>query len=501
MKWKKYGLPVFSMVAAAAFLAICSKSSPLYPMNDWVDVNCFFTVGKSILHGIVPYRDLYEQKGPILYFYYAVAALFSETSYIGPYILDSIFFGLFLYFSGKTAQLYLGESKWVYGIVLVLAAAIPTSRAFSHGGSVELISLWPLIYSLYAVARAIREKRVLKGWEAFRIGACCAMVLYIKFTVCGFFLGLALFVACWYLLWERRFLPLLKAVGAFLGGIVAVSAAVFAYFLLNGALDDLFTVYFYNNLFLYPEDIEGSRLTLIWNCLKRTLEVNSGYAPFICIGLLGLLLQFRRRSRELMAVLLSFAGLVVGTYWGGRGYTYYGLILAAFAVYGLIAIGELVEFLRLGSLYRKILQGRSVISWILIALLGVGLLWNSCQVSSNVYLMSYEKEDMPQYQFAEHINQVENATLLNYGFLDGGFYYAADVLPTCRFFCYLNIPLNDLWTEQRQLIQEGQVDFIVTRHYPLTQYSVNSSQYGLIDTAQMVFEGYDYTYYLYGKTE
>ena len=53
-------------LAAFVMILLCSKSSPLYPMNDWVDVNCFFTVGRGMLHGLVPYRDLYEQKGDLL---------------------------------------------------------------------------------------------------------------------------------------------------------------------------------------------------------------------------------------------------------------------------------------------------------------------------------------------------------------------------------------------------------------------------------------------------
>lgn len=499
MKRKNLTLPLFCMAAAAAFLAICSKSSPLYPMNDWVDVNCFFTMGKGILNGIVPYRDLYEQKGPILYFYYAVAALISDTSYIGPYLLDTLSFGLFLYFSGKIAELHLGKSLWTYPIVLLLAALIPNSPAFSHGGSVELISLWPLAYGLYAVNLAIHQQRLLKWTESFFIGCGCAMVVYIKFTIAGFYLGLALFVALWYLLWEQKYLELLKTIGAFLGGIGAVSGLVFAYFLIYGALDDLFTVYFYNNLFLYPEAVTD-RWKLIWTCLMRTLENNPSYSWLLLLAVTGLL-DNSGKGRTLTALLLSFAGLTIGTYWGGRGYTYYGLILAAFCVYGLIGVVKLLEFLRLGELYRKFTDGWPLVSWLLIVILSVSLLLNVFRTSQNVYLMSYEKEDLPQYQFAEYINEVEDATLLNYGFLDGGFYYAADVLPTCRFFCYLNIPLPEIWWEQNTLIQAGEVDFIVTRHYALSQYGVDSSRYTLLATADMPFEGYDFTYYLYGKTE
>ena len=32
---------LFALIAALGVMTVCSKSSPLYPFNDWVDVNCF----------------------------------------------------------------------------------------------------------------------------------------------------------------------------------------------------------------------------------------------------------------------------------------------------------------------------------------------------------------------------------------------------------------------------------------------------------------------------
>lgn len=68
---------LFIAATAIVTITICTKSSPIYPFNDWVDANCFLTVGKSMLHGKVPYQDLYEQKGPLLYILHALAALIS----------------------------------------------------------------------------------------------------------------------------------------------------------------------------------------------------------------------------------------------------------------------------------------------------------------------------------------------------------------------------------------------------------------------------------------
>ena len=50
---------LYCLLAAFVVLTICTKSSFLYPFNDWVDANCFFTVGKSMAEGKVLYRDIY----------------------------------------------------------------------------------------------------------------------------------------------------------------------------------------------------------------------------------------------------------------------------------------------------------------------------------------------------------------------------------------------------------------------------------------------------------
>ena len=63
----------FCLVIAFAGLMICSRSSFLYPYNDWNDANSYFTMGKGMMNGLVIYRDLYDQKGPYLYLLYGIA--------------------------------------------------------------------------------------------------------------------------------------------------------------------------------------------------------------------------------------------------------------------------------------------------------------------------------------------------------------------------------------------------------------------------------------------
>ncbi len=496
---KRNALLLFSFFMAAGVLLTCTKSSPLFPMNDWVDVNCFFTVGKSMLQGVVPYRDLYEQKGPVLYFLYAVAALISSKDFFGVYLLEVAAYGLFLYFSGKIAMLYLGKSAMTYLIVAILAVVLPISPAFAHGGGAEELMLFMLAYGLYSVTRALHEKRRLTFWEAFWNGVFAACVLFIKFTALGFYMGLVLFIILHHLTDGFQWKALLITAGQFLVGVAAVTAAVALYFGIHGAIDDLFTVYFYNNLFLYPQEVEGTRLSLIQTCLKNTLAANSSYAPLIYLSLALFAVELRLRWRDTVMALLCFVGLVIGTYWGGRGYTYYGLILAVFAIYGLTAIARLFQIGHVSALLSQGLQGHRWLVRLVLGLFAVFMLTVGYSGSRNAYLMDYDRADLPAYRFAETVNKVENPKILNYGFLDGGFYHAAGVTPNCKFFCTLNINAPDMWAIQRQCIQNGEVDFVITRKYTLDRYSAGAKGYTLVDEATFYFEGIDFTYYLYQK--
>lgn len=480
----------FCFGTAAMFLLMLSKNSPLYPMNDWVDVQCFLTVGKGILHGIVPYRDIYEQKGPVLYFVYALAALISQHSFWGVFLVEIAALGAFFHYSMEMIRLFTKDSPWLYLCLPVLAVTVCACQGYAHGGSVETLSLWILAHGLFVVLRATQKRQLLPARDAFFVGVGAAAVVYMKFTIAGFQLGLALFVAIWYLCYEKKPLELLKTIGWFFAGFAALTAPVVVYFLACGALGDFFTVYFYNNLFLYPTD-HSDRWGLIVRCLQSALKANGGWGFLVQAGLVWMVLHGLKNSRQSLAVLLSFLGLTVGTYWGGRGYGYYALILAAYAPLGLALFVRVAQECKLPQWAEgKGLRAAVLVAWCAV-LLCVGM-----TNSNNTYLLGEKRENMPPYQFAQVIRQTEDPTLLNFGFLDGGFYYSADVLPSEKFFCTLNISLSEMWSQQREAIRQGRVEFVVTRKYLLEDYGVGSN-YTLVAQSSHYFEGVDFTYYLY----
>lgn len=497
---KNRNLLLFSFILSALFIGLGSKSSPLYPMNDWVDVNCFFTMGRGILDGMVPYRDLYEQKGPVLYFVYALLALLSRNSYVWVYLLEVVTYGLFLFYSGLLAQLYLGKTRSIYFLLPVLAAAVITSWSFTHGGSVEQHGLFMLVYGMYSVLRALKEKRALTFTEAFANGIFAGILLWVKYTMLGFYIGLALFVLIWYLTDPALRKKLLLTIGQFLLGAAAITAPVFLYFVFHGALDDLFTVYFYNNIFLYQSEMVLPRSQVIWDNMIASIRYNQNYGWLIWSGLLFLLRKDPGHWKAALMALLCFAGLTITTYWGGILYDYYALIFAAFCVFGLIVWSDMLRHTIVHIVWRKWFVGYVPIVATTLLLM-VSLLVNSTlQFNQNMYLMDYKQEDIVQYRFAKIIQTVDDPTLLNYGFLDGGFYYASGATPACRYFCFLNINTPEMWEDQEECINNGEPDFIVTCTYTLEQYLPENTLYKLVDQATHPYDkNNSYTYYLYQK--
>lgn len=460
-KTRETKLILYSLFLSTLFLLICSRSSPLYPMNDWEDVHIFFTLGRSVTDGLVLYRDVYDQKGPLLYFIFTLASCISRTTFFGVFLLEIVTFAAFLYFSAKCAQLYLGNSPAIWFILTLMAPATMLATSFANGSSAEQYCLWIFPCSLYFIDKAIHESRRLKPGEAFTIGLCAGYALYIKFTILGFFLGLALFVLIWYLFYEKAAKELPGTILSFLGGIAAVSVPIFLYFLINGAIEDFFTGYFYNNLFLYQGESNTlkERLVSYYVFTKNTFQNNLEFTVIDIIGGVWLALTLRKHYKLFTAFFLGFLLLSIATLGGGRFYPYYTLTYAGFVVYGFIPLTLLLRRL-LPSIPQKITAAA-------LLLLIITLIPVSYFSSDDTYFMAYDKEDLPQYQFAEYIRQKENPSMLYYGFLDGGFYFTANVTPPCRYIGWLNIPLEDMSSTQEALIEAGAVDFVVTRTYEL----------------------------------
>ncbi|MGE9882942.1 hypothetical protein [Blautia obeum] len=472
----RWPFKLFLFCIAVITITAFSKSSFLYPLNDWVDSNCFMTVGKSILEGKVPYRDLYEQKGPLLYFIHAMAAIVSPTSFLGVYFIEVIACYVFLLFSYKTLGLFVDDKLIIY-FMPFFSWLIYSSTNFCHGDSTEELCLPFLAYALYVGMKYMKMDVIPSFRECLFIGITSSCVLWIKYTMLGFYIGWIILPVI-LLFGKKKYKELLKLIAMIVLGVLIVTIPILLYFVYHHAIEDMVMAYFYNNMFLYNTgyDVSNSLFYNLYDHIYNVLINNKAFAILLIMGIIALW----HEKKSFVQFSNSFIFTCIFILGFNTVYTYYSFILQVFAVFGIIAI----------SAFLDVIKKKFKIPIIIIANV---LTFIMCFLnSSNTYLMLEDKENLPQYKFKKIIEQVDNPTLLNYGFLDGGFYTTCNIVPNCKYFCQLNIQLDEMYEMQDKYIEEGLVDFVVTR-----DKEIMSTNYYQVSTASYYFEGSYHEYYLY----
>ena len=575
---------LYCLLVAAVILTVCSKSSFLYPINDWTDANAYLTSGRGMLAGRVMYRDIYEHKGPLLYMLHALCCLVQSGGFFGVYLLEVVAGAWFLYAAYQLLVLY-GVKRSAKVALPLIGAAVWASFSFQQGDSAEEISLPMLAWSLLSILRWLRAPDIqrMRGGELLLNGALIGCVLWLKFTLLGLYVPWV-FGVMGVTFKRRGWRDTLSAIGWLALGVLLATLPWLLYFGLNGALTDWLKTYIYDNLFLYQDEAVvgwGSRLRamaaagadwwvrnpfysapltvgLVWVTMDRlynntkrdksktvaTLPANgsidgigSDHTPTplektanpaadhqlpIRCGLLPI------TRRELVFWWMAALWMALGVFIGGKAYVYYGLVLAALLPLGAAPLCVMAKALWIKSkatfrTQRAAREGtqtnqpnqltanathnaqeplqvkqNNAGSCIRRALLPAAALLLaivfSLLTSWNVRDLGKARAETMQYRFAAVIAQTPNATLLNYNFMDAGFYTACDIAPTVKYFHRTNVHLPEMVEEQARYVAQGLTDYVVTRDVLPANVAAH---YELIDTARTPSDYWYPQVYLY----
>ncbi len=495
-----YKMLLICFLIAAAFIAVCSKSSFIYPINDWGDANAYVTVAQMMRNGRVLYADIFEQKGLYLYFFHILATLVSYPSFLGVYLMETLAMTFFLFFAYRCFSLYV-PVKLILPALPVLVFSVAASLSFTHGDSAEELMLPFLAYSLYQMLMwSDQAEKGITGKTWLGQGIVCAVILWTKYTILGFHLGfcMAVFV---FSIREKDYKGLLSKAGLWLVGMVIGSVPALLYFGLTGSFKEMFEVYFRSNTVVYAGDAYktiGSQFTRRWE--EGTLL----YFGRVAMGFLGSPLM---------------TGFAVAGYWGGAfarrnpngksrmavRWVYLTMILVLvslpivfnyyFLTLGVLSVLGVLYFLRLLS--RSSLAAGSLKKFAVATLLIMAvLLPRSLASSQNAYLLIYGRDDLPQYQFKQIIQQTPDATLLTHVNMDHGFQNVAEIVPNHKYFIATNTSLPERDVAWREMVESGAVDYIISNNEELEPlYPV--FPYELVQTAAHPYEGEVCIYRLY----
>jgi hypothetical protein len=453
-----------------------------------------------MMRGLVPYRDLFEQKGPLLYAIHALASLFSSKNLYGVYILEAIVLTGDLILAFKISKLYVNEKASII-VAIVFPVFLLNENVFRFGDSAEEFSTIFLLFFIYLFFKHIKLKSNEMFSKNFFLlnGIMVACVFWIKFTLIGGWIGFyfSFLIIC---ILKKRWKELLNGVLYSLFGIILSTLPWLFYFGIHSAIKDWLHVYLWFNLFLYPaQEPFIQRILPIIISIVQVFILNIEISIMIFIGVIGFFKKgFIIKNSQKWMFLSIVLSLIFFVYIGGRFYPYYFQIISPTSLFGLITV----------AYYLKNTKLKVKITPIFIILISVAVFFLTFCFNSNFKESKwFHKETSAQQKFAKIIKEEKHPTLLNYNSLDGGFYLAADILPTIPYFEMQNIDYHiypDNLDEQHRYLKEKQVEFVVIRLMQnQTVEKVNDpylkKNYHIVSKQNQLVEGVPFTFYLYKK--
>ncbi len=499
---------IWCLVLALAVMTICSRSSFLYVFNIWDDANSYFTVGKCIFRGFVPYRDLFDQKGIMLYFIYGLASLISPKTFFGVYLFEILAAYLSLMAIFRISQLFLESKPMPYVATALSGAVVYTAVDFWWGGSAEEFLFPWIMWGMYLTVKYFRTgypepmdyRTVLAG------GVLAGFVLNIKFNSLGFFFAWMAAVFFADIIGERAVSKAFTSCFVFLGGMGLATFPWVIYFGVNGAIKDWLYVYIYKNVFEYSKKLTFSeRAAKFYDIMKNHFLGNTLVFVIIFIGVVYfitacVLTQFSKKRSlsyedffidveipELLnlGALLFFLVLVI--FIGGVSLPYYPFPMNGFVVFGFIPICYIIEKFE-SEVLSLLLVGVS-------ALLTIASCWF---LSVNVKSMDLKAGDLYLYKFRDYIvsSGVEDPGIILEFTFDVGLYTVLDVEPICYYFQTQTLNMQEVLDYQKQYVHNGEADFVVSVNYEAEGLG---NRYDLVMKDRLTFYNFDQTYYLYQR--
>ena len=475
---KKYYF--YALLLSFIILLITSKCSFLYPFNDWVDANAFFTVGKSMFKGVIPYKDIFEQKGILLYFIYGIGSLISYKNFYGVFILEVFSLSIFLYYAHKIFSVFLDKK---YSIILlpILGCLITTSYTFVHGGSCEEFSLPFFAISLYYYFKHFKIEK-LTNKEIIINGIIAGCIMMLKYTMLGFYIGFCLFIFIDYIKNKDIKKAFMYCIYYVLGMLIPI-ALFFIYLVINGALKDYIDCYFLFNMTSYNKSSSiFNSLLSIPKMFYRTLG-NNGIIRKLLIILLPLyVLSIKTEKNKIyfkISLIIIFIFTFTSIYWGLRLYKYYLLPVFVFLIVALLGITLFISKYTDKYINKKIMYP----AYILVIITCILLSYHGANYKE---MLLTSKKDFFQFKYADYINKYSNPTLLNTGFLDGGLYTTTGIVPNTRFFEYQNISY-ELFPEN----QDEMVKYIKNKEVKFILYYTNIKLEEIEENESYIFDNYE----------
>lgn len=308
------------------FFAILLAQSIMSPLYDSIriDQNMFSQIGLLIIEGGTPYIDLFDHKGPIIFFIYALGE-FLNLKY-GVFSLQVINLSITFYTWYKTASLLCLHKYASIASICAMALLL----AYTEGGAAtEEFNILPISIPLYFFIKGYKNDNFfLSIAEYFITGVCVGVCLMTRMNNMSIIAGLAIYLLGCHLI-NKRFKELGKAIAFVFIGVVVSILPILGYFYYKAGIEGLYQLYFGTFAMNFEYMANYSVPGVSW--IRNTVL----FAPFILLAFLATF-KYSKDKDLIIPLLLS---LLIGTItMGSSMFRHYFVVLVPMAFFALIIL-------------------------------------------------------------------------------------------------------------------------------------------------------------------
>lgn len=287
-------LLLLSILVSCLFLITFAFSVNPFLLNTGGDSAVYQQNGLAIVLGKIPYVDIFEGKGFLLFLIQAIGLYISDGHW-GLYFISVINLSVCVFLWFKTSRLYVSKKQsWIP--VLFTLALIGLSFTSSKGNGTEFWSLPYISFSLYVLARYYNSNEFVSFRSCLFIGIGMGIITFIRMNnmapIC--IVCLALLIDY---LYRKEYKRLWKSIGCVFGGFVASCLFTILLFWWMYGTENLYYLFF--GTFIYNLSYIGGFGT------GSLLQLFFYISVLICAILV--LCNYKKYKREVIFIIVAFA--------------------------------------------------------------------------------------------------------------------------------------------------------------------------------------------------
>lgn len=309
---------IFLALVSVVFLLLFSPATSPLSQYYGTDSAFFMLVGQGMTKGLLPYRDFFDMKGPVLFLIEYIGQLicYGRT---GAFIMQFINLFVCLCIIDVTYRSCIGRVRFsfVYEFAFMLPFLLLAVSTFEGGNLTEEYSLPWLLLAVYFALKYLKQSKESSNYRhplklGFYYGFAFGILALIRITNAAM-IGAIILTISLGLLVKKEFKNLLLNGAAFIAGCIAAFAPFCLFYAWHGLLGEMLGQVFIFGVQYSAEASFSEKLTYLMN----------RYGEFLWWALLPLavtlvywLKDWRYWVLSLSSFLLYFAAVTMGNAYG-----------------------------------------------------------------------------------------------------------------------------------------------------------------------------------------